>query len=328
MPDAQPWLFEPAPQVVAAAPIRAEHRQLAAQLPDDVRIGAMTWSYRGWLGHVYARDASEQELARHGLTACAQHPLLRLAELDRTYYAPLSAAEFRAYAQQVPASFRFLVKAHELCTIKRFPMHPRYGSSRGLDNALFLDAQYARRAVIEPVLEGLGDRLLALLWQFSPQDAREPRAFAHALHAFLRSLPAGVSHAVELRNSELLTTEYGSALADTGAIHCHNAWTAMPSVIEQARALPASARRPLLMRWLLRPNERFEQARTRYLPFDRIVEEDVTTREQIAMLIARAHAHGVPSYVFVDNKAEGCAPESIVRLARSVVRRIAPPAAG
>jgi uncharacterized protein YecE (DUF72 family) len=321
-PDTQQWLFDSPPHRVRPAPAQAEHVQLAARLPDNIRLGAMTWSYRGWIGSVYADGPSERELARHGLTAYVQHPLLSLAEFDRTYYAPLSAEELRGYAEQVPDDFRFLVKAHELCTVKRFPMHARYGDKRGQDNPLFLDASYAQQAVIEPVVEGLGTRLLALLWQFPPQDVREPSAFAHALHDFLRRLPKGVCYAIELRNPELLTAEYAAALSDTGAIHCHNAWTAMPSVLAQARALPASARRPLLIRWLLRPNETFEQARARYLPFDRLVAEDIVTRQQITRLVGKAHSHAVPSYVLVDNKAEGCAPETIVRLAHAIAEHL------
>ena len=213
-----------------------------------------------------------------------------------------------------------VVKA-DRCTLQRFPLHARYGDKRGQDNPSYLDAEYAQRAVIDPLIAGLGDRTLAVLWQFSPHDVREPRAFASELNAFLRRI-SGVVSAVELRNRELLTPEYGEALADAGAIHCHNAWTSMPSVLAQARALPPSTRRPLLIRWLLRPNERFEDAKARYLPFDKIVEEDLVTRDQVATLITKAHAHGVPAYALVDNKAEGSAPESIVRLARTVVERL------
>jgi len=320
--DVQHSLFELPAQRIAAVPARHELEQLRDALADRIRLGAMTWSYRGWVGSVYARDASEQALARYGLTAYAQHPLLSLAEIDRTYYEPLSADVFQQYADQVPEHFQFLVKAHELCTIQRFPRHARYGQQRGLVNELFLDVDYAIKRVIEPALAGLGGRLLTVLWQFSPQDASDPRGFAERLGEFLLRLPKTCRYAVELRNPELLTREYGAALHASGATHCHNAWTAMPSVLEQARATPVSARHPLLIRWLLRPGERFEQARTRYLPFDRIVAEDLQTRHDVVTLVTKAHAHGVPAYVLVDNKAEGSAPESIIRLSQAIRMRL------
>ncbi len=85
--------------------------------------------------------------------------------------------------------------------------------------------------------------------------------------------------------------------------------------------IPPRARRPLLVRWLLRSGDTFEDARRRYAPFNRLVDEDCTNRALIADLVTRAQAHGVPALVLVDNKAEGCAPESVVRLARAIADR-------
>jgi hypothetical protein len=88
----------------------------------------------------------------------------------------------------------------------------------------------------------------------------------------------------------------------------------------QARHLPAATRRPLLVRWLMRRGESYQSAGERYRPFNRLVEEDVPNREDIARLVSRAAEHDVQSFVMLDNKAEGCAPETAVRLARAIVR--------
>jgi uncharacterized protein YecE (DUF72 family) len=314
----QAALFElPAPQL-EPAPARPEHVALALALPSTIALGAMTWAYPGWKGIVYGQGASDKLLAAHGLTAYAKHPLLRIAEIDRTYYEPVASDVFRELAAQVPDHFRFFVKAHEDCTVLRFPSHARYGKKRGQDNPLFLDGAYATSAVVAPALNGLGDKLGAILFQFPPQDVGDPRAFARQLGRFLAQLPQGPTYAIELRNPELLTPDYAAMLAAMGAIHCHNAWTVMPAVLAQARRIPPAARRPLLVRWLLRRDDNFADARARYTPFDRIVCEDLETRRMIAALAAKAHAHGVAVFVLVDNKAEGCAPESIVRLARAI----------
>lgn len=95
----------------------------------------------------------------------------------------------------------------------------------------------------------------------------------------------------------------------------------MPSVLEQARALPPETRKPLLVRWLLRRGERYEQASARFEPFSRIQAEDPSTREEVATLVGKALAHGVPVCALVDNKAEGCAPGSIELLARALAER-------
>jgi uncharacterized protein YecE (DUF72 family) len=312
----------PAPTVTPMPPATA-HVALAAALPDRVRLGTMSWSYPGWEGIVYRPPVAARALARLGLRAYACHPLLRTVEIDRTYYQPLPADALAAYAAQVPDDFRFVVKAHEDCTVARFPPHPRYGRRRGEVNPLWLDAGYATEHVIGPVVEGLGTKLGVLLFQFPPQDVGGAAPFAERLHAFLSALPKGPVYAVELRNSELVTPAYGQALAAAGAVHCHNRWTAMPSIVQQARALPPATRRPLVVRWLLRPGDPYGEAGARYAPFDRLRDEDPENRRLVAGLVARAQAHAVPAFVTVDNKAEGCSPESIVHLAAEIAARLA-----
>lgn len=309
---------KPEAPVLPAAP-GPELFELAKALPASVRLGTMSWSYPGWRGVVYAADADVKKLAKGGLAAYAQHPLFTAVEIDRTYYEPVPSAALRAYAEQVPASFRFVVKAHELCVVRRFPPHPRYGKRNGEDNPLFLDSAYATENVVVPALDALAEKLGVVLFQFPPQDVSGGAPFARRLGAFLRRLPPGITYAVELRNRELLDAAYAAALVDAGAVHCHNVWGQMPGVLAQVRNLPPATRRPLLVRWLMRRGASYQSAGERYLPFNRLVDEDVTNREEVARLVARAAELGVTSFVMLDNKAEGCAPETAVRLARAIV---------
>ncbi|HSY37876.1 MAG TPA: DUF72 domain-containing protein [Polyangia bacterium] len=316
-------LFDEPPRALKAAAARPEHRALAGRLPPTVRFGTMSWNFPGWIGKVYDAAAPRTRLADRGLPAYASHPLHRAVEIDRTYYEAPAAGFFRGLAEEVPDDFRFLVKAHEECTIFRFPTHARYGKRRGELNGRFLDAAYATDAVVGPTVEGLGDKAGPLLFQFPPQLLEAPGAFADRLHDFLRRLPRGPAYAVELRNVELFTPEYGAALLDAGALHCHNVWSAMPPLLQQARAIPPGARRPLLVRWLLRAGDNYEAAGERYQPFDRLREEDPENRSAIATLVAKAHAHGVPALITVNNTAEGCAPDGIALLAEELAARIA-----
>jgi uncharacterized protein YecE (DUF72 family) len=316
----QATLFELPERAIEAAPPSAEHGGLAAALPDGVRLGTMSWSFPGWRGIVYGKDAPVGSLSELGLGAYGKHPLLGAVEIDRSYYDPLSATVLRAYAEQVPSSFRFLVKAHEACSVRRYPRHARYGTKRGTLNPHYLDPGYARDAVVGPVQSGLGEKLGALLFQFPPlAELEAPEAFADALGAFLGALHRGVTYAVELRTPALLSSRYGDALAAAGAVHCHNAWSGMPTILAQARQLPPASRHPLVVRWLLAPGEAYDDARDRFRPFDRIGSEDLAVRSMIARLVARAAARNVPALVLINNKAEGCAPESAFRLARAIV---------
>jgi uncharacterized protein YecE (DUF72 family) len=321
--DGQRALFEQPPGGLNGALPRPEDAALAGRLPPTIRLGTMSWTFPGWIGKVYPEGTAKTRLADRGLPLYAAHPLLRCVEVDRTYYEAPAADFYRGLAAQVPDDFRFLAKAHEECSVFRFPTHARYGKRRGEVNGRFLDAAYAADAVVAPFVEGLGAKAGALLFQFPPQPLDvPPEGFAERLHEFLRRLPRGPAYAVELRNAELLTPAYGAALADAGALHCHNAWSYMPPVIQQARAIPPSARRPLIVRWLLRPGDGYEAAQARYEPFDRLREEDPESRRAIATLVAKAHAHGVPALVLVNNAAEGCAPDGIALLARALAARL------
>ena len=52
-------------------------RELAAQLPEGLRLGTSSWTCPGWAGLVYRDTQSETQLSRKGLSAYAHHPLLR-----------------------------------------------------------------------------------------------------------------------------------------------------------------------------------------------------------------------------------------------------------
>jgi uncharacterized protein YecE (DUF72 family) len=322
-PERQATLFELPRSAVKPAEQQPEHATLALQIPAGVRFGTMSWSYPGWRGVLYALDADPKRLAGDGLPAYAKHPLLKLVEIDRPYYEPLPAEEFQRFADQVPEEFRFIVKAHEDCVVRRFPTHARYGRKRGELNTHYLDAAHATDAVVGPAVAGLGHKLAAILFQFPPQDVGAPDAFAGDLGEFLARLPAGIPYCVELRNPELLTAAYAAALARTGALHCHNVWGGMPSVLNQARLIPPAARRPLVLRWLMRRGDNHESAGSRFAPFNRLLEEDTANRHAVATLVAKALQNDVATLVLVDNKAEGSAPESIVRLARALTVELA-----
>jgi uncharacterized protein YecE (DUF72 family) len=326
--DAQGSLFELSPRTVEPAPLRPELTSIAERLPGEVRLGTMSWSYVGWIGLVYASGTPRGLLSERGLGAYSKNPLLRAVEIDRTYYEPLAASVFEAYAAQVPEGFRFTAKASEECVVPRFPTHPRYGKRRGELNPRYLDASWAADMVVAPFIEGLGHKAGVLVFQFPPLASSEHRDFPDQLHSFLARLPRGRSYAVEVRNPELLTPAYAAALADSGAVHCHSVWTGMPSLHAQAKLMPVRARRPLVLRWLMRRTLSYEDAQSRYEPFDRVAEEDAENLAAVADMATQAALDGVPAWIAVDNKAEGCAPETIARLAKAIVERGALPAPG
>lgn len=313
---------EPALKVRPVAPEPA-WLELAARLPAGILLGGSTWSFPGWAGLVYDGKPSEAELARHGLAAYARHPLFRAVGIDRTYYRPISVAAFAAYAAATPPGFRFLVKAHDLLTLPVFPDHPRYGAEAGRVNPRYLDAAYATAEVVGPYVEGLREKGGGLLFQFSPGHPEVPAAFAERLGRFLEALPPGPLYAVELRSPRQLTPAYAAAIKAAGACHCLNVHTGMPDLKAQVVAVDAGNAPALILRWVIKPGWRTATARTRCLPFSKLVEEDPRTRKAVAQLVVKAHKKGMPALVSLHNLAEGSSPPSIVLLAREIVDQLA-----
>ena len=300
------------PRVRSVAP-SPTHQALARRLPENLYLGCSSWSFPGWEGLVYEGRGTKTELARNGLAAYAAHPLLTSVGIDRTYYAPLSAAEFANYREAVPEAFRFLVKAHQLCTIASL----KAPNGQSTENPSFLDPSYARDEVIGPYAEGLKQKAGVLVFQFPPQSLAAMggrHGFAEKLHAFLDGLPSGPSYATEVRNPELLTPTYFQALSDQNASHCFNVHPTMPILDEQRRLADASQASAVVVRWMLQRDRAYEAAREEFAPFNRLVDEDTTSRRQIAAAIRAAPSHR-PVFVIVNNKAEGSAPLSIFRLA-------------
>ena len=305
--------------LVPSAPATTEQERLAACLPEALRLGTSSWTFPGWQGIVWGRDVPKRRLAGEGLGAYARHPLLTGVGIDRSFYAPLAAEVYAGYADQVPAGFRFLGKAHEHCTWLRFPAQPRYGALAGQENQRFLDPAYTAREVVEPLRRGLGEHAGPLVFQFPPQGGMEPWRFAERLHGFLRALPRDLHYAVEIRSERWLTPDYAKALAENDASHCYTVHPTMPSITEQRRVLDAAGDRAgVVVRWTLGGSQRYEAALERYAPFDRIVDSDPGSRCAIAALCVEALEDGRPAFVTVNNKAEGSAPLSVFALAQAI----------
>jgi uncharacterized protein YecE (DUF72 family) len=302
--------------------------QLGASLKNaapPARFGTSSWSFAGWSGLVYDDTHSEQTLARYGLPAYAAHPLFRTVGIDRTFYAPMSETQFRAYAKQVEniaPDFRFLVKAPMLFT------GPRLRSDTGAwsDNAAFLNASLAIAQFVLPATQGLAAHCGPLVFQFpplGPRFTRDPIRFADALAEFLLALPklAGdACYAVELRDPELLTDDYLAALCAGNATHCIAVHARMPQARVQASFWREANTLPLVVRWSLHSGFKYEEAKERYAPFNALVDPDPEGRAQLASLVKEASERSLPAYAVVNNKAEGCAPISIEELAKLVTQ--------
>ncbi|MFN7573225.1 MAG: DUF72 domain-containing protein [Betaproteobacteria bacterium] len=331
---------DPAPVALArveAAAAGEDLLRLGRRLPRGVYLGTSSWSFPGWRGLVYRDERAEADLARHGLSAYAQHPVLRAVGLDRGFYRPLSRSDYARYAAQVPPAFRFLIKAPAAVTdaVVRGD-----GGAPAADNPHFLDVAAATETFVLPALAGLGEKAGPLVFQLSPLPRPWLRdealvALVERLGAFFAALPQTVDgraplYALELRNGQLLTPRLVRSLRAVGVRLCLGLHAKMPDVQRQSSALRAMdasdddgeawrLKGPLVVRWSLHAGLRYEEARQRYAPFDRLMDVDVFTRGTLAHLIHVAQRSGQPAYVIVNNKAEGSAPLTCIELAQAVV---------
>ena len=312
---------------LGGAPVSAECRALADGLQvrwgGRLHLGTSSWHFPGWTGLVYDRAAPQAWLSRHGLGAYARHPLLRTVSLDRTFYRPASAAALATLAAQVPAGFRFVVKAPALVTDASVRVA---GAGRPLQaNPVFLDPDTALAAAVQPAAEGLGEAFGVLVFQLSPLPApllQDERSLHQRLErlwsAVVPSLPAGVIAGLEVRDAALLTPRLAAHLKAHGARYVLGLHDRMPDAQAQLGMLRATWPGDFVCRWNLQRGLAYTQAYERFAPFDRLQAPDPATRAAVARVAAATLDAGYRAFVTVNNKAEGSAPLSVVELARAL----------
>jgi len=299
------------------------YRVLAAGLPPALRMGTSSWSFPGWQGIVWARKRAASMLAKEGLHEYAQHPLLRTVGIDRSFYAPIPDADLQRYAEQLPPAFPCCLKAPASVTA---PVVHGADRARGpAPNPTFLSAERLVAELVEPCARAFRDHCGPFLLEISPlprEQALDPSAFVERLDSCLDRLPRDFAYAVELRDRRLFTVGYRRVLARWAAAHVYNYWSAMPTPGQQAAEHPVAQNPFALVRLLLRPGTRYEAQRSRFQPFDRLVEPDPVMRAEVTDILLGAIAHRRQAYVLVNNKAEGSAPLTVHDLADCLLARL------
>ena len=260
--------------------------RLGRLLPQSIYLGCASWNFPGWKGIVWGETSGVEDLTKRGLTAYCKHPVLRAVGIDWSFFGTLNEMAYAAMAAQVDEKFRFLIKAPQSVTdaVKRDPK----GRFRSL-NQDFLDLHAAMHEFVYPVINGLGENAGPLVFQLSP-------------------IPRGVRLVIGVHPS-------------------------MPDVIRQTAALryyedPEAEgddwkmKGPLVVRWSLNPIQRHGVAKMTYAPFNKIVHPDPATRSGIVHLLDVAQKSGQNGFVITNNKAEGCAPLTMIEIARDVVSKL------
>jgi uncharacterized protein YecE (DUF72 family) len=303
-------LFDP-PAAFDRGPLASSLRSLAA---NNIWIGTSSWKYQGWLGQVYTPD---RYLVR-GRFSSKRFANECLAEYAETF--PIVCGDFSFYQfpapeywsklfASAPATLKFALKVPEEVTVEAFPKHARYGPRAGMANESYLNAEAFTALFLEP-LEPYRGRISALIFEFGARRA-SPREFLSRVDLFLTALPGTFPYAVEVRNPEYLRPAYFECLREHGAAHVLNAWTRMPRLAEQMAIPGAFPAQFTVVRALLRQGRSYADAVAQFEPYDKVRDENPEARDALRALIRRMREERRAAYIFVNNRLEGNAPETI-----------------
>jgi uncharacterized protein YecE (DUF72 family) len=158
-----------------------------------VHVGTSGYNYEAWRGSFYPEDLSSKKM----LAYYAEQ--FDTVEINYSFYRKPTAKILEGWAAQVPARFRFALKAWQRITHQK-----RLRESGELVEG-FADA--ART---------LGARLAPVLYQLPPNL----KADLPLLREFLNRLPRDLRAAFEFRHQSWFTDETFAALRDAGAALC------------------------------------------------------------------------------------------------------------
>jgi uncharacterized protein YecE (DUF72 family) len=292
--------------------------RLSALASQNIFIGTSSWKYEGWLGQIYTRDRyltrgrfSQKRFQDECLSEYAE--TFPIVCGDFSFYQFPSDRYWRKLFGSAPSTLQFAFKVPEDVTVKQFPTHPRYGTRAGDDNSSFLDAPLFQNAFLD-LLAPYHPRVAVLILEFGSfprQCYSDVGAFLGELDPFLAALPREFHYAVEIRNPEFLSPEYFACLRTHGVAHIFSAWTRMPEIGVQMHLHDARTADFTVSRALLRRGRPYEEAVAKFTPYEHVQDPNPETRDALRLLIAHARERHQPSYIFVNNRLEGNAPETI-----------------
>ena len=293
-------------------------RKLEEEARAGVLVGTSSWKYEGWCGQIYTRERyqtrgrfSEKRFAAECLAEYAT--VFPIVCGDFTFYQFPSETYWRRLFASAPPTLQYALKVPEDITVKLFTGHARYGPRAGQINESFLNAALFDSGFLD-LLRPYRQRVAVLILEFGAFSQRTYEfvsEFVADLDPFLAMLPLDFRYAVEIRNEEFLGVEYFACLHRQGVAHVLNGWTRMPEIGVQMALPDVYTADFTVSRALLRRGRAYAEAVEKFSPYTRIQDANPSTRQALRNLVARARERNEPSYIFVNNRLEGNAPETI-----------------
>ena len=156
----------------------------------ELHVGTSGYSYKEWKGPFYPEDLSNKDMLSY------YGERLGTVEINNTFYRLPKTSVLESWAEQVPASFRFSIKAS-----RKITHFTRLKSGSREPTEYFLST-----------LGALGDRLGVLLFQLPPNFKKD----LERLSEFLEMLPEGVPTAWEFRHESWFDDDVYDVLRGRG----------------------------------------------------------------------------------------------------------------
>jgi uncharacterized protein YecE (DUF72 family) len=154
-----------------------------------IHVGTSGYSYKEWKGNFYPEKISPKEMLRF------YSQRLGTVEINNTFYRMPTASLLESWAEQVPETFLFAIKAPQVIT------HVKRLKDVGEESGYFFKT-----------LSVLGGRLGPILFQFPKTFRPDPQR----LENFLSLIPRDVSCAFEFRSAAGHDPEIHSLLQEGG----------------------------------------------------------------------------------------------------------------
>lgn len=293
---------------------RPDFAALRAGWPPSVRLGTSSWTYPGWVGLIYEGPYPKRGAAARLLGEYARCPLFGTVGIDSTYYTPPTPKTLDEYAAALPEGFPCVSKVWNRLTIHTFNAFQDRARA-GQENPDFLNPELFLEAIYEPCRAHFAGHAGPFVFELSPAGRRlAPEALAERLDGFFSQLPREGRYAVELRDEGALTPAYFAVLREHNVAHVLNSWSRMPSIGAQLDLPDVVTADFLVSRALLSPGVTYDESVDAFAPFDRIRSPDPALRADLLRLVELALALGIPAYVIVNNRTEGCSPLTIAAL--------------
>ncbi|MCH7638923.1 MAG: DUF72 domain-containing protein [Bacteroidetes bacterium] len=316
-------------------------------ISEYVRFGTASDRYATWRGQIYTSqwdDAVKMRTKKFGKNTFREETVpvasteeyfehFGIVELDFTFYNPLikedgepSGSFFTVlqYAKHAPANARFLLKAPQLYSARKFYR----GKWVGNDN--YLNVQGMNERFVEPALELLDERLTGVLFQQEytrKADAPSPDENIAELDAFFADVIQNTQFHLEIRSPHLHGDGYHDWLRSRGLgyVLSHSTWQKpLHTQWKQAGKAPSAANGETVVRLLTPLTKKYNEAYALTHPFDKAVPEiadsaggQAMVQDSVALIQDAIDSHKTINMI-ANNRAWGNAPD----LTKEIVERL------